>query len=170
MNDVVVARIGKPHGLRGEVTVQVHTDVPQQRFVTGAVLATDPPERGPLTIRSARLHQRTQLLAFEEATDRDQAEALRGTRLLAPADEAAEENAWYAGDLTGLSVLTVDGTVVGECTGLQERPAQDLLEIRLTAGGTAYVPLVQQLVPTVDVERRRIVIDPPPGLLELGGA
>ena len=93
-NDVVVARIGKPHGLKGEVTVRLHTDAPQDRFVVGAVFSADPAGNGPLTLRTHRLHNGIHLLSFEEAADRTAAEGLRGTRLLAPADEADEENAW----------------------------------------------------------------------------
>jgi len=168
MDEVVVARIGKPHGLKGEVTVRVHTDVPQERFAVGAVLTTEPADRGPLTIRSARMHGTIQLLAFEEARDRTGAEALRGTTLLAPADEVEEDDAWYESDLVGLTVVTTDGAPVGTVAGLQDRPAQDLLEVALTRGGTAYVPLVEQIVPEIDLEAGRVVIDPPPGLLELG--
>ena len=71
----VVARVGKPHGLRGEVTVQAHTDDPQGRFVPGAVFATEPPGRGPLTLRTVRVHQGTYLLAFEGHPDRTAAES-----------------------------------------------------------------------------------------------
>ena len=77
----VAARIGKPHGLRGEVTVQVHTDDPQGRFVPGATFATEPPDRGPLSLRGVRVHQGIYLLGFEDHLDRTAAEALRGTRL-----------------------------------------------------------------------------------------
>ncbi|TWP35568.1 ribosome maturation factor RimM [Leekyejoonella antrihumi] len=168
MNDVVVARIGKPLGLKGEVTVRVHTDLPQERFAVGAVLATDPADRGPLTIRGARMQGMIQVLAFDEAHDREGAEALRGTTLLAPADAVEEDDAWYESDLLGLTVVTVDGAIVGQVSGLQDRPAQDLLEVTLVGGGTAYVPFVEQIVPEVDVAGGRVVIDPPPGLLELG--
>ncbi len=67
----------------------------------------------------------------------------------------------------GLSVLTTDGTVVGEVGGLESRPVQDLLVVRLTGGGEALVPFVEQIVPEVDLEGRRVVIDPPAGLLDL---
>ena len=75
--DRVVARIGRAHGLRGEVTAEVRTDSPERRFVTGAAFQTDPAERGPLTLRSAREHSGVLLLAFEGVDDRDGAEALR---------------------------------------------------------------------------------------------
>jgi 16S rRNA processing protein RimM len=166
MDDVLVARIGKPHGLRGEVTVQVHTDLPQERFVVGAVFATDP-DRGELTVRAARVHNGIQLLAFEEAADRTAAEALRGTRLLAGADDD-EDDAFYEDDLVGLEVVDTAGARLGKVAALHARPAQDLLEIETTDGRTAYLPFVEEIVPEVDLEAGRVVADPPPGLLELG--
>lgn len=165
MDEVLVARIGKPHGLRGEVTVQVHTDEPDERFVVGAVFSTDP-DRGPLTVRSARVHNGIQLLAFEEADDRTAAEALRNTRLRAAA--ADDDDAFYEDDLVGLAVFDTAGTVLGTVLALHPRPAQDLLEIELSDGRVAYLPFVEQIVPEVDLEAGRIIADPPPGLLELG--
>ncbi|CAG7573713.1 16S rRNA processing protein RimM [Barrientosiimonas humi] len=168
MTDVVVARIGKAHGLKGEVTVQLHTDAPQERFVPGAAFVTEPPERGPLTLRSARVHNGIQLLAFEEAPDRTAAEQLRGTRLLAASTEPEEdEDGWYADDLVGLSVVDTGGAEIGRVAALHTRPAQDLLEIEKADGGRAYVPFVAEMVPEVDLEGGRVVLDPPPGLLDL---
>lgn len=169
MNEVVVARIGKPHGLRGEVTVQVHTDVPEQRFVVGAQFRTDPASTGPLTLRSARMHRAILLLAFDEASDRTAAEALRGTTLLAdPEPDEDDGDGWYEDELVGLTVVTTDGSAVGEVSALLSRPVQDLLEVRLEGGRTAYLPFVDEIVPEVNLDTRQIIIDPPPGLLELG--
>lgn len=171
MNDTfVVARIGRPHGLRGEVTVQVHTDDPQARFVPGATFATDPADRGPLELRSVRVHQGTYLLGFEGCPDRTAAETLRGTRLLVDdhaEEEGTGEDGWREEDLLGFHVELTDGTSVGEVSALHLRPVQDLLEVR-TAGGTVLVPFVEEIVPQVDEEQRRVVLDPPAGLLELG--
>ncbi len=180
----VVARVGKPHGIRGEVTVQVHTDDPRGRFVVGAIYATQArpgsgvPHR--LTLRSARDHNGTWLLAFEEVPDRTGAEGLRGTRLLTDpsagsdpdglgaADGAsAADEGWYEEELVGLDVLSVSGDRVGTVAGLELGAAQDRLVVRRLDGGTAYIPFVAHLVPTVDVPGRRVLIDPPPGLLEL---
>lgn len=166
-NDVVVARIGKPHGLKGEVTVRVHTDAPAERFVLGAVFRTDPLARGPLTVRTHRVHNGIHLLSFEEAADRTAAEALRGTELLVSADDTEEDEAWYAEDLVGLRVEDPQGNLLGTVAELHDRPVQDLLELRLTNGRTGYVPFVAQLVPIVDVAGGRVVVDPPPGLLDL---
>ncbi len=174
----VVARIGKPHGLRGEVTVRLHTDDPSGRLAVGAVLATEA-ARGSgvprsLTVASARLHQDVWLVAFEEIPDRSGAESLRGVRLLVDEEEGEEredeEEAWYEDELVGLAVLDPAGERIGEVVGLVVGGAQDLLEIALPDGGRALVPFVTQLVPEVDVERGQVVVDAPPGLLELGSA
>jgi len=164
---VVVARIGKSHGLRGEVTVQVRTDAPGERFVPGAPFETDPAAAGPLHLRSARDHNGILLLGFEGVADRTAAEGLRNVLLLADAGEDEDEDAWYEKDLVGLRVLTVDGEQVGEVSGLENRPAQDLLVLRLSDGREARVPFVAALVPEVDVAGGRVVIDPPAGLLDL---
>lgn len=167
--EALAARIGKAHGLRGEVTVQVHTDAPHARFVPGAVFATDPAERGPLTLRCAREHQGTWLLGFEGATDRSAAESLRGTRLLVATDDDADgdEDAWYESELVGLAVDDPAGTRIGEVVALHTRPAQDLLEVRLSDGRTGLVPFVAALVPDVDVAGGRVVVDAPDGLFDL---
>ena len=165
---VVVARVGKAHGLRGEVTVQVLTGAPDERFVPGSTFATDPPSAGPLVLRSARDNNGILLLGFEHTDDRSGAEALRGTKLLADVlTDAGEEETWYERDLVGLRAVTVSGVEVGEVLGLESRPAQDLLVVRLTDGREALVPFVTAIVPEVDIEGRRVVLDPPPGLLDL---
>lgn len=164
----VVARIGKPHGLRGEVTVQVHTDSPEERFTPGTGFATEP-DRGTLTLRSVRVHQQVYLLGFEGIPDRTAAESLRNTRLLlAEDDETEDDDAWREEDLLGLTVVTTDGTVVGEVSALHTRDVQDLLEVRRPDGGEVLIPFVEELVPEVDEDAGRVVVDPPAGLLELG--
>jgi len=170
---VVVARIGKAHGLRGEVTVHLRTDAPQERFLPGSRFNTEPsaggPPLGPLVLRSARDHNGVLLLAFEGIEDRTAAEGLRGVTLTADAAPAPpEQDAWYEAELVGLAVLTADGTRVGHVAAVEQRPAQDLLVLTLPDGGEARVPFVRALVPVVDVAGGTVVIDPPEGLLELG--
>jgi len=165
---VVVARIGKAHGLRGEVTVQVLTGAPDERFVPGATFVTEPVAAGPLVLRSARDHNGILLLGFEHTDDRTGAEALRGIKLLADAlEDDGDEDAWYERDLVGLKAVTVGGEEVGEVTALESRPAQDLLVLRLTDGRQARVPFVTAIVPEVDIAGGRVVLDPPAGLLDL---
>ncbi len=172
---LLVARIGKPHGLRGEVTVQTHTDDPEARYVPGVTYETEAAAGSgvprSLTLRSARLHQQTWLLGFEEIPDRTGAESLRGTRLFIDAEAAAsredEDDAWYEDELVGLTAVDPAGAALGEVTGLRTGAAQDQLVLRLTGGTEALVPFVEAIVPEVDVEGGRVVVDAPPGLLEL---
>lgn len=165
---VVVARIGKAHGLRGEVTAQVLTGAPDERFVPGATFETEPAAAGPLVLRSARDNNGVLLLGFENTNDRTGAEALRGIQLLAEVlEDDDDQDSWYERDLVGLRAVTVSGDEIGEVTALQSRPSQDLLVLRLTNGRQALVPFVTAIVPEVDLEGGRVVLDPPPGLLDL---
>lgn len=173
----VIARIGKPHGLHGEVTVQLHTDEPERRLALGAAIDTEAgsgsgvPRR--LTVRSTRVHNGVWLVAFEEIPDRTGAESLRGTRLvvngadvLPAADD--DEDVFAEEQLRGLTVVDPAGTVLGEVGGLELGAAQDRLVILLPDGREAQVPFVAAIVPEVDLEAGRVVVDAPPGLLDLG--
>ena len=175
-DSLLIARIGKPHGLHGEVTVQTHTDDPERRFVAGREFDTEA-EAGTgvprvLTLSSARKHRETWLLGFAEIPDRTGAESLRGTRLFvgtAELDEAADddEEGWYEHDLVDLAVVDPAGAPLGIVTGLVVGSVQDLLEVRLTDGRDALVPFVQAIVTDVDVEAGRVVVDAPAGLFDL---
>ncbi|MDR1824420.1 MAG: ribosome maturation factor RimM [Bifidobacteriaceae bacterium] len=163
--EVILARVGRAHGIRGEVVLELRTDQPGRRFTTGAVFTTDPPATGPLTLRGCRTTQHGCVAGFNEITDRNQAEALRGTLLLAQVDPAEEAEAWYPAQLKGLPVALVDGTPAGTVSDIIALPGQDLLELAEPGGTTALVPLVKALVPVVDLQAGRIVIDPPAGLV-----
>lgn len=168
-DSVRVARIGKPHGIRGEVTVQLYTDDPETRFVPGAVLGgrrAAGGRDGDLTVVRARWNKDILLLSFEEVADRNGAEELRGTELFAAPDEPGEDEGWYEEDLIGLAVL-VDGARIGSVTGLVTGEVQDLLQIELELGAEALVPFVDQIVPEVDLDAGTVTLDPPPGLLTL---
>jgi 16S rRNA processing protein RimM len=172
---LVVGRIGRPHGIRGELTVQVHTDDPDLRFAAGSVLATEPAARGPLTVSSSRWHSGRLLVSFDGCADRTSAEGLRGTLLVidsAEAGPAAGPEEFHDYQLIGLDVVTVAGEPVGAVTDVLHQ-GQDLLVVRPGPGGGAataeiLVPFVAAIVPEVDVTAGRLVIDPPPGLLDLG--
>jgi 16S rRNA processing protein RimM len=175
---LVVGRVGRPHGIRGEVTVQVHTDDPDLRFAAGSVLATDPAARGPLTVSASRWHSGRQLVTFAGYEDRDQSEELRGTLLCIDSSEvgpASDPEEFHDYQLIGLDVLTGAGEPVGVVTDVLHQ-GQDLLVIRSAGGGAAgeqgevLVPFVAAIVPEIDVTAGRLVIDPPPGLLELGAS
>jgi len=199
---LVVGRITRPHGVRGEVSVEVRTDEPDSRFAVGSVLATDPAEAGPLAVASARWHAGRLLVGFEGIADRNQAETLRGVWLTvdsADAGSSDDPDEFHDHELIGLAVVTVSGEPVGRVTDVRHF-GQDLLVIeadgpadpaparsgergpgapRVVPGGSRagghlpgpaplLVPFVAAIVPEVDVAAGRLVIDPPPGLLELG--
>ena len=175
--EVIVGRIGKAHGVHGEVSVEPSTDEPERRFAVGAHLALQAPSGGTpraerptgLTVRSSRAHQSRLLVGFGEVADRDAAESLRGLVLVAHVDrEETPQNPdeYYDHQLVGLQVVTETGDTVGEVSRLVHGPAQDLLEVRAEDGREVLVPFVSQLVPTVDVPNARIVVVDRPGLLE----
>jgi len=170
--DVLVGRIGKAHGLRGDVTINVHTDEPERRFAPGAVLDAEAPPGSAtklrrLTVASTRWHSGVLLARFEEIADRDAAEAARGILLHAsvPADASPEDpDEFYDHQLIGLTAYDLEGAAIGEVTGLVHG-AQDLLAIRANDGRSTLVPFVKQLVPEVDVAGGRVVVADRPGLV-----
>lgn len=166
---LVVGRVAKAHGVRGEVTVEVRTDDPAGRFAPGSALATDP-DRGPLVVRRVRPHSGRLVVEFEGVTDRDAAEALRGTLLVADSSTSGptEPDEWWDHDLVGLEAYTRDGERLGSVTEVVHSAGQDLLAIG-REGRELLVPFVAAIVPEVDIAGGRLVVDPPPGLLDLEG-
>lgn len=170
--EVVVGRIGKPHGIRGEVTVDVRTDEPELRFAVGTALRAERPHGSPghpttLTVARTRWHQGVLLATFTELTDRDRAEEARGLVLwvdLDPDEEPEDPEEFYDHQLVGLAVEDTDGRALGEVTGLVHG-AQDLLRVRALDGRDALVPFVEALVPEVDLAGGRVVVADRPGLV-----
>jgi len=162
---LTVARIGRAHGLRGEVALDLRTDAPEDRFVVGARLQTEPASAGPLTVARTRTAQGRWYVTFDEAADRTAAEGLRGVELVAEESPQDEDDAWYPHELAGLRAEGVDGRVLGEIVGLQHLPAHDVLVLREPDGARTLVPFVRAIVPVVDVPGGRVVLDPPGGLL-----
>jgi 16S rRNA processing protein RimM len=174
--EVVVGRIGKAHGIRGEVSVEPRTDEPERRFAAGAVLRTEAPRGGTppgpgrppqLTVSVARRHQDRLLVTFEEIRDRTAAEAARGLLLsveVDPGESPEDPEEYYDHQLVGLAVVTTEGHDVGTVTGVVHTAGQDLLEVA-TDHGEALVPFVAALVPVVDLQRRRVHVADRPGLL-----
>ena len=171
--ELLVGRIGRPHGVRGEVTIDVRTDEPDLRFAAGSTLRADAPagaDRRPasLTVAASRWHQKFLLVTFEEVTDRNQAEALRGTLLhtTIPADATPEDpDEYYDHQLVGLKAEDTDGTALGEVVAVVHGAAQDLLTVRTPDGRDALVPFVTALVPEVDLAGGRVVVADRPGLV-----
>ncbi|HEX6261554.1 MAG TPA: ribosome maturation factor RimM [Actinomycetota bacterium] len=156
---LAVGRVGKPHGLRGEVTVEPLTDTPD-RFAPGATLRM---ESGELTVAASRPHQRRMLVLFEGVEDRNQAEGLRGTILFVPDEDLPDlpDDAYWPRDLVGCEVVTESGDRVGPISEVLRNPANDLW---VTERG--MIPAVREVVVEVDLEARRVVIRDVPGLLE----
>ena len=191
---LVVGQIGKPHGIRGEVTVVVRTDEPEERFTAGSVFITEVPRdrrvsAGPaaapgapspdsqkfevpqqLTLESIRWHQGRGIAVFEGIHDRNVAEALKGVFLqidsagVAPPDDPEE---FHDHQLIGLRVESLEGVEHGTVQRIDHAPASDLIVLKKTDGGTALIPFVTAMVPTVDLRGGRIVVDLPEGLLDL---
>ncbi|MEE6280331.1 ribosome maturation factor RimM [Georgenia sunbinii] len=161
--ELVVARIGAPRGLRGDVRLEIRTDDPAGRLAPGAVLTTDPADAGPLTVATCTEQGGTWHVRFVEAADRTAVEELRGVLLLAEAEP--EDDAWYRHELVGLAVQDTAGRAIGTVAALEHYPAQDVLVVTETGGQRTLVPFVAEIVPVVDVAGGRVVLDPPRGLL-----
>jgi len=148
-----VGRIGRAHGLRGEVVVTLTTDR-LERVAPGAVLVTD---AGHLEVRASRPHQDRWIVAFAGCDSRDDADRLRG--LILRAEAVDDPGEMWVHELIGAEVVTVGGETVGRCTGVVANPASDLLE--LDSGALVPVTFV------VDHAPDRVTIDPPDGLFDL---
>jgi len=177
---IVVGRVGRPHGIRGEVVIGVRTDEPDLRFAVGATVDArnspdeDRPDDGsagqPLRVASARWHSGQLLVAFAGITDRTAAAELTGSWLSVDSSqlpETGDPDEFRDHELIGLSVRTCAGDPVGLVTDVLHY-GQDLLVVRRADGpGDEYlVPFVKAIVPEVDVRAGVVVIDPPPGLLD----
>ena len=158
---VCVGMITAAHGVRGLVRVKPFTEDPAAVTGYGPVTDADGARTFALDLLSA--HKGQWIARLEGVTDRNQAEALRGTRLYV--DRTAlpppEEDEFYYVDLIGLAAVAVDGTALGRVRGVFDFGAGDVVEIALGDGGTLVVPFTRQAVPSVDIDGGRIVVDPP---------
>jgi 16S rRNA processing protein RimM len=179
---LVVGVVVRAHGVRGEVVVDVRTDEPEQRFVPGSVLQTDP---GPfarvrpagawrppptLTIETLRPHQGRLLVTFDGIYDRNLAEELRGTALCVDSAEVPDPDdpdEFHDHQLVGLAVVTAAGERIGEVARVDHGAGHDMLVVRRDGGANALVPFVSAIVPEVDLAGGRIVVTPPEGLFDL---
>jgi 16S rRNA processing protein RimM len=170
--EIIVGRIGRPHGVRGEVVVGVRTDDPEARFAVGTRLEAGQARIGPLTVAAARWQSGELIVRFKGVADRTAAGELTGTWLsvdsgtLGPLEDPDE---FRDHELIDLTVRTVGGEVVGVVTDVLHH-GQDLLAISPAAPSAAgareiLVPFVKAIVTEVDVRGGVLVIDPPPGLL-----
>ncbi|GAA0518824.1 ribosome maturation factor RimM [Saccharopolyspora subtropica] len=168
---LAVGRIVRPHGVRGELVVQVLTDSPELRFAPGSVLGLQ--RRGAeraenLTVTAARPHAGRLLLRAEGVEGRDAAEELRGALLTVSSDElepTEDPDEFHDHELVGLRVVDTSGAEVGEVHEVVHTPAGELLAVRTADDRETLVPFVAEIVPEVDLEAGRLVVDPPEGLL-----
>lgn len=171
---LVVARLRRAWGLRGEVLADGLTDWPEQRFAAGAEVTLRFPDdrRRAMRVRGFRQAARGILLAFDGVDGIDEAERLAGALVTVPADALPrlDEGELHVAQLIGLAAETVDGRRIGDVVDVIAGQGQDRLLVRLTAGGTAEVPFVPAICVSVDPVGGRVVIDPPDGLLDPGRA
>lgn len=166
---LIVGRVGRAHGLHGEVLVQLHTDDPDTRFAVGTILSTEPAERGPLTVATARRHSGRYVVGFTGISDRTAAKALRGIALVVDSADLppiADPDEYHDAELLGLAVESPGGDRLGELTDIVHGPGADLLVVRMD-DREVLIPFIRDLVLTVDVARHRVIVDVPEGLLEL---
>ena len=164
--EVVVGVIGRAHGIRGDVVIDVRTDEPERRFAPGARLRAEGSGR-TFTVANTREHSSRLLARFEELNDRTAAEQARGAVLLADVDASelpTEPEEFYDRQLVGLAVRTPDQTEIGTVAAVLHLPAQDTLEID-TPAGPRLVPFVAALVPEVDLTGGFLVVAEVSGLL-----
>ena len=167
---LVVGQIVRPHGVRGELVVDIRTDEPELRYAVGSVLDTDPATAGPLTIEAVRPHQGRLLVTFDGIADRDVADGLRGVLLCVDSETLpapADPDEFHDHQLVGLTAYSRDGDELGEVIRVEHSPASDLLVVRLRDGRIGLVPFVAAMVPEVDVAAGRVVLTPPDGLFDL---
>lgn len=150
-----VARIVKPHGIKGEVVVEMISNRPELRLAPGTVLQSG---RGPVEVVTARPHQHRWIVGLAGVADRNAAEALRGLSL--EAESVEEDGTLWVHELVGSEVVDTTGTVHGTVQAVEAHPASDYLVL----DGDRLVPLV--FVVSTDARERRVVVDPPPGLLD----
>ncbi|MGV9712347.1 ribosome maturation factor RimM [Gordonia sp. NPDC003424] len=170
--DLVVGRVAKSHGVRGELVVDIRTDDPEARFARGTVLRGRLPKGSgekTFTVTAARQHAGRLLLSLDGVGDRTAADALRGTLFLIGSDDVDsgdDPDEFYDHELEGLPVTHIDGTDVGVLESVLHLPGGEVLSVRTPDGREVLIPFVREIVPTVSGDG--IVIDPPDGLLDEG--
>jgi 16S rRNA processing protein RimM len=166
---VVVGRVGPARGLHGDVFVEPRTDSPGDRFAVGAVLRTDPAERGPLRVQAANMAGGRLVVHFEGVDGRAAAESLRGVALRILAAERpvlTDPEEFYDSDLIGMQARTLAGADLGPVLDVVHTGAATHLVINVN-GRDRLVPFVAALVPDVDIASGTLVVDPPEGLFDL---
>ncbi|AWB85098.1 ribosome maturation factor RimM [Corynebacterium liangguodongii] len=165
--ELLIGKVVKSHGVKGEVAVEVLTDAPEQRFVVGnSLTGRQAGKERELTIKTLRPHQQRLLVSFEEVPDRTAADSLRGMQFFAePLERDEDDEEYYDHELIGLKVH-MGGEEIGEVSGIMDTPNRKILEIDY-GGREVLVPFVMDFVPEVDLEAGTLTITPPEGLLDV---
>lgn len=166
--DLVVGRLGRPHGVHGEISVEVRTDEPEIRFAKGSKLSVKE-SNNQLTVLSSRWHQEKMLVKFEEITDRDLANEIKGKTLTIKIDPntiETKKDQYYEFQLAGLKVIDKNDKTLGQIKEVITNLAQDLLVVETVDKREVLVPFVKQIVTNVDLEKKLIIMDPPTGLFD----
>ena len=162
---LVVGRIGRAHGVLGEATIDVQTDDPDLRFKVGSKLTLDSGQE--LTIKSSRWHNQILLLGFEGVNDRNQIEALRDQLISSEVDlSALAPGEYHYQQLIGCQVYLQNNELVGQVSEVVKLPGQDLLSVDKN-GSQVLIPMVKQIIISIDVLEKKIVVNPPEGLLDV---
>ncbi|HNM83739.1 MAG TPA: ribosome maturation factor RimM [Mycobacterium sp.] len=171
--ELVVGRVAKAHGVTGELVVDVRTDDPEARFAAGNTLrgrASRGSSERTFTVESVRPHGGRLLVRLAGISDRDSADALRGTLFVVDSADLppiTEPDEYYDHQLEGLRVRTVGGADVGTVAEVLHTAAGELLSVTTPDGAEVLVPFVTAIVPTVSLSDGVLEIDPPDGLLDL---
>ena len=166
---LLVGRVARAHGNKGQVIVNSETDFPADRFAEGNVLVVEQAgQQVERRIASVRFQQGRPIIALDGIETMDDAEALAGAELKLPATELGPLPAqtYYRHDLVGCEVKTTDGTIVGKVTGV-EGPLERSLLVVAAKGGEVMIPMVDAFIVRVDAANREIIVAPPEGLIDL---
>lgn len=160
---VVVGRIARAHGVRGEVAVQVISEVPE-RFRVGATVWTE--DGRALTVSSSRAHGDRLLVRFAEVADRERAQGLRGALLFVPESASPElpQGSWWDHQILGSVVSTEGGRELGIVRDVIHTAANDVWSAVDEAGVETLIPVILDVIVEVDVDDKRIVVREVPGL------
>jgi 16S rRNA processing protein RimM len=168
---IVIARIAKAFGIRGEVAADILTDFPERFSDVGEVTLRRGAEQRLAELEHHRFHKGRVLLKFAGVDTMTDAEQLAGFEVVIGEDELYElpegDDLYYDFDLVGCEVRTVDGDVVGAVASVLHAGENALLSVRRPSDRETLVPFVDEICVEVDVEAKRITIDPPEGLLDL---
>jgi 16S rRNA processing protein RimM len=163
---LVIGRIGRAHGVRGDLFVEPMTDEPDHRYADGTVLMTS--NDTTLTVATSKWHSGRFVVHFAGFDDRNSAETLRGLTLsieVDPSQSPQDPDEYYDHQLIGLNVVLADGTHVGTIGEVIHLPSQDLLTVLRVGQSEALIPFVTEFVPDINLATKTVVITPPPGLL-----